>query len=100
MVFPPNKKGSLHSQKASKRIEGRGYPNPICLLLQLIREVFRLLLNSRGLAQFSFQERKGRVLGLYVTRPGIENLLNADKVYLEPRNKIHYKWNLKQFKPR
>ena len=46
--------------------------------------IFRLLLNSKGLAQFSFQERKGRVLGLYVTRPGIEHLLNAITVYLEP----------------
>ena len=37
------------------------------------REILRLLLNPSGLAQSSFQEnRKGRVLGLYVKRLGLD----------------------------
>ena len=40
--------------------------------------ILRLLLNPQGLAQSSFQEnKKGRVLGLYVKRPGLANLVKA-----------------------
>ena len=38
------------------------------------RGILRLLSNSYGLAQFSFQENmKGRVLGLHNKRPGLEH---------------------------
>ena len=38
------------------------------------RGILRLLSNSQGLAQFSFQEnRKDRVFGLHNKRPGLEN---------------------------
>ena len=39
---------------------------------------FGSYLNPYGLARSSFQEnRKGRVLGLYVTRPGLKNQVQA-----------------------
>ena len=42
------------------------------------RGILRLLLNSYGLAQSGFKEsRKGRVLGIYVKRPGLENQVKA-----------------------
>ena len=55
-MAPPNKKGGLHNKKALKRIGGLGDP-------------------MAGLAQYNFQEnRKGRVVGLYLKRPGLDIL--------------------------
>ena len=50
------------------------------LLLKSIKEkgALRLILNPYRLAQSSSQEnRKGRVLGLYVKRPALENLVKS-----------------------
>ena len=44
-------------------------------------KINEVLLNAEGLAQVSFQEnRKGRVLGLYVKRPGLETHSNVLKM--------------------
>ena len=57
MGTPPNKKGSLKIVKLSKE-----------------RGILRLLSNSYGRAQFRLQEnRRGRVLGIHIPRPSLEN---------------------------
>ena len=72
MDLPQNEKGSPYNKKASKRIGGLADP----LAPINVKKGRGILRNPYGLAQSSFQEdRRGRVLGLYVKRPSLENLL-------------------------
>ena len=71
MSGPPNKKGSPVTKRPQNELGiGGSYGSSST---NKGREILRLLLNPLGLAQSSFQEnRKGRVLGLYVKRPGLD----------------------------
>ena len=68
----PNRKDSLYYKRKSKRIGCLGDPMPP---VKTIRKEGSFGFNSEELAPLSSQEnRKGMVLGLYVKRPGLENL--------------------------
>ena len=87
----PHKKGRLYDNKGlKKQIEGLRDPMA-SIKINTERGILRLLLKSYRLAQFRFQEnRKGRVLGLYMQRPGLENLISKPSLHFPAENILVY----------